>query len=223
MEILTQFQQQLLKTIGHTQLAKSFYLTGGTALAAFYLQHRLSEDLDFFSPDPNAIRLVRPSLESVAARLSADLEFSRTFNTFIECFITHPNGERVKLDFAQDTPYRLQPTEFEPTLGIAIDNALDISCNKLSALFGRAAAKDFVDIYFIHHELMAFHELLPQARQKHVGMDDYWLAISLRRVQGVTLLPRMIKPVAISELQAFFLGLANELMAGMDQANPFSG
>jgi hypothetical protein len=26
-----------------------FYLTGGTALAEFYLQHRLSEDLDFFS------------------------------------------------------------------------------------------------------------------------------------------------------------------------------
>jgi predicted nucleotidyltransferase component of viral defense system len=26
-----------------------FYLTGGTALAAYYLRHRLSEDLDFFA------------------------------------------------------------------------------------------------------------------------------------------------------------------------------
>ena len=57
MEILTPFQKQLLKAIGDSPLADSFYLTGGTALAAFYLQHGFSEDLDFFSSDPNAIRI----------------------------------------------------------------------------------------------------------------------------------------------------------------------
>ncbi len=30
-------------------ICEQFYLTGGTALAEFFLQHRLSEDLDFFS------------------------------------------------------------------------------------------------------------------------------------------------------------------------------
>lgn len=30
-------------------ITDNFYLTGGTALSEFYLQHRLSEDLDFFS------------------------------------------------------------------------------------------------------------------------------------------------------------------------------
>jgi hypothetical protein len=44
MEILTPFQQKLLKTIGDSSLADNFYLTGGTALSAFYLQHRYSED-----------------------------------------------------------------------------------------------------------------------------------------------------------------------------------
>src|SRR3990167_10489423 len=33
----------------NSTLSSTFYLTGGTALAEFYLQHRLSEDLDFFS------------------------------------------------------------------------------------------------------------------------------------------------------------------------------
>jgi predicted nucleotidyltransferase component of viral defense system len=32
-----------------TFIAKRYYLTGDTALAAFYYQHRLSEDLDFFT------------------------------------------------------------------------------------------------------------------------------------------------------------------------------
>ncbi|KKQ79719.1 MAG: hypothetical protein UT01_C0030G0011 [Candidatus Daviesbacteria bacterium GW2011_GWA1_38_7] len=30
-------------------IIKNFYLTGGTALAEFYFQHRLSEDIDLFS------------------------------------------------------------------------------------------------------------------------------------------------------------------------------
>ena len=48
--ILTPAQQQFLTLFAQSSpLAKQFYLTGGTALAAFYLQHRYSEDLDFFS------------------------------------------------------------------------------------------------------------------------------------------------------------------------------
>ena len=33
------------------QIVKRFYLTGGTALAEFYLKHRLSEDIDLFTPE----------------------------------------------------------------------------------------------------------------------------------------------------------------------------
>lgn len=102
-EILTQFQQPLLKTIGRSPLASDFYLTGGTALAAFFLRHRQSED-----------------------------------------------GEPVKLDFAQDTPFRLMSTTHDQQFGLQIDSAIDIASNKLAALLGRAAAKDFVDVYFIH-------------------------------------------------------------------------
>jgi len=210
----------LLRALGQTEIAENFYLTGGTALAAFFLHHRFSEDLDFFSPDPNAVRLVKAPLEAAAAHLDAGLEFSRTFNTFVECFLTSPTGERVKLDFAQDTPFRLLPTTLEPQFGLQIDSTLDIASNKLAALFGRAAAKDFVDVFFIHQEMLPFHDLLPHAREKHVGMDDYWLAISLRRVESIELLPRMIKPIDLATLQAFFLGLADQLMADISDPWP---
>lgn len=49
--ILTRRQVALLQSVGRSSLAKKFYLTGGTPLAAFYLQHRYSEGLDFFSED----------------------------------------------------------------------------------------------------------------------------------------------------------------------------
>ncbi|MBI3956224.1 nucleotidyl transferase AbiEii/AbiGii toxin family protein [Candidatus Gottesmanbacteria bacterium] len=31
------------------ELTRWYYLTGGTALSEFYLHHRLSEDIDFFT------------------------------------------------------------------------------------------------------------------------------------------------------------------------------
>jgi len=48
-KILAIYQQQFLEFASKQDyISKNFYLTGGTALAAFYLHHRMSEDLDFF-------------------------------------------------------------------------------------------------------------------------------------------------------------------------------
>jgi len=47
--ILSPNQTRLLEIIANDkEICHRFYLTGGTALAEFYLHHRLSEDLDFF-------------------------------------------------------------------------------------------------------------------------------------------------------------------------------
>lgn len=49
--ILSDFQKTTLSLFKKTPLAKTFYLAGGTALSEFYLQHRKSEDLDFFTQE----------------------------------------------------------------------------------------------------------------------------------------------------------------------------
>ena len=54
--ILTQEQKTLLLHFSQSDLRQSFYLTGGTALAAFYLFHRVSEDLDFFPASRPALK-----------------------------------------------------------------------------------------------------------------------------------------------------------------------
>jgi len=46
--ILTAEQKSLLLAFSRSELRSSFCLTGGTCLSAFYLFHRLSEDLDLF-------------------------------------------------------------------------------------------------------------------------------------------------------------------------------
>jgi hypothetical protein len=212
MEILTPLQQQVLQAIGRSPLREEFYLTGGTALAAYYLQHRFSEDLDFFSANPRAPGLVPGILEQALAELNVRTTFRRIFPSFVECFIEAPHGERVELDFAQDSPFRFEPTWCDDRFGVHIDSQVDLCCNKLSALFERAESKDFVDVYMIAQRLMSRDRLLTLAQQKHVGLEDYWLAQSIVQVNRITFLPRMITPITIDDLKPYFEGWAAELM-----------
>ncbi|MEJ2207655.1 MAG: nucleotidyl transferase AbiEii/AbiGii toxin family protein [Anaerolineae bacterium] len=216
MDLLTPLQRRLLAEIGGSPLKDEFFLTGGTALAVLYLHHRYSVDLALFTENPAAVARVVPTMQEIADRLGLEITFTRTLGTFLEAFVTSPDGERVEFDFAQDSPYRLEPTRFDSELQLAVDNPTDIACNKLSALFDRAEPKDFVDVYFIVREFLPFEQLVALARQKHVGMDDYWLAMALAQVERVSMLPRMVKPVSLDELKAFFLARAKELM---DRAN----
>jgi hypothetical protein len=218
MELLTPLQRKLLQEIGKTPLGGEFFLTGGTALAALYLHHRYSVDLDLFTENPAAVAQVPPTMQEIASRLGLEITFTRTLGTFLEAFVTSPDGERVEFDFARDSPYRLEPTRLDPELGLWVDNPTDIACNKLSALFDRAEPKDFVDVYFIAKEILPFDRLVALARRKHVGMDDYWLAMALAQVEQVTVLPRMVKPVSVDELGEFFLARAKELMDQVSSA-----
>ena len=218
MDLLTPLQRRLLREIGQSLLREEFFLTGGTALAALYLHHRYSVDLDLFTENPTAVAQVPPIMQEIASRLGLEITFTRTLGTFLEAFVASPDGERVEFDFAQDTPYRLEPTRLDPELDLWVDNATDIACNKLSALFDRAEPKDFVDVYFIVRELLPFDQLVRLARQKHVGMDDYWLAMALAQVESVRVLPQMVKPLSLDELNTFFLARAKELMDQADSA-----
>jgi len=60
-------------------LARQFYLTGGTALAAFYLHHRYSEDLDFFSEtefDISGVNVFLASLKNTLKIVKIDFQQS---------------------------------------------------------------------------------------------------------------------------------------------------
>ena len=216
MHIFTNLQEELIRQISRTPLKDSFFLTGGTALSVFYLQHRYSEDLEFFTEIPGAVGNMLPSLELVKKNIPIEIEARRTFSTFTELIITSDKDEeKALLHFAQDAPYRLKPTIFDKDYGIYIDNLLDISCNKFSALFDRHDMKDFVDMYFLDKEKIKFEEVYSHAKKKHLGLDNYWLSQALRYINDLTILPRMIKPVTLKELQGFFNTKIKSLMTGL--------
>lgn len=201
--ILTPLHRSFLAAFADSALQKEFFLTGGTALAHFYLQHRFSENLDFFTEVPGAVSRARPALATIAADLALALEVHREYENFLEVFPTRGN-ETILCDFALASPFRLQPIVPAEEFGIYIDNLLDIACNKLSALFDRHEAKDFVDVYFLCRDFMPFNDIFAHTQKKHVGLDEYWMARALENVFAIEKLPRMLKPLDLSTMRAFF-------------------
>ena len=53
--ILTEIQRNAISVFASLPDQRYFYLTGGTALSEFYLAHRLSFDLGFFTAESNLV------------------------------------------------------------------------------------------------------------------------------------------------------------------------
>ncbi len=209
-DVLTPFQLNVLKVLSKEPLLKDFYLTGGTALAAFYLQHRLSEDLDFFTETPGGIGRVPPLLKRITRQMKAKLVLGRRFETLFECALVRKTGEKVEMDFALDMPGRLKPILRHKSWGLRVDNRTDIACNKLSALYERSEPKDFVDVYWIHKRFLRLDRLIRLARQKYPGLDDYGLAMAFLKVKDITLWPRMLVPFKERDLRDFYIREAKQ-------------
>ena len=44
------------------------------------------------------------------------------------------------------------------------------------------------------------------------GLNEFYLAVMMRHVERVSALPRMILPLTLEELRAFFMPLAEQIM-----------
>ena len=64
--ILYPHQITLLSLFFALPFGRQFFFTGGSALAAFYLVHRESQDLDFFSLDPFDALVLRAAMQEIA-------------------------------------------------------------------------------------------------------------------------------------------------------------
>ena len=212
-EILTIYQQQFLEFASKQDyISKNFYLTGGTALAAFYLRHRLSEDLDFFSEKEEVnLRVLTRILAKFKKQIkAAKVEQRSTFG--IHNFFFHfPDEEVLKVDFSYYPFLRIERgTKFK---SIIIDSAYDIAVNKVHTIAMQPRARDYIDIYILIKERdYSFKDLLMKAKAKfdwHI--DSAQLGTQLLKAQDVKDFPRMVKKINHQEWQEFFVKEARRL------------
>ncbi|MBC2733198.1 MAG: nucleotidyl transferase AbiEii/AbiGii toxin family protein [Desulfobacteraceae bacterium] len=160
------FQDEILKII--EDLALDFYLTGGTALGRCYLNHRYSDDLDFFVNDNDNFKAeCNAAINAFKDRWACDI--AATSGTFARIFLK--TGDiTLKVDFVNDVPDHYGEIKKFP-LFHRIDSWQNILSNKLCAL-SRLEVKDIVDIVFIAKNYsFDWETIVGEARTKDLWID----------------------------------------------------
>lgn len=210
--ILTPFQAKIFPFLTQNKLInQNFYFTGGTALAEFYLHHRLSQDFDFFTRKKFDYQELRISLEAIFQKFKIDSIQYREGLTSKIFFLHRGKKEIIKLEFSYFPFKRLAKGKRSGSL--IIDSLLDIAVNKLHALLTRATARDFVDFYFIQ-KLKPFKLdfLLQHLKRKFLwNIDPLFLASRLATVPKLKDFPKIILPFNEKEFENYFLNLASNL------------
>lgn len=126
------------------KLQMPFYITGGTALGRFYLNHRYSDDLDFFVNNDTAylsrIEIIR---KEVVKQFQVNIEEALFSEDFTRFYIDEEDV-RMKVEFVNDVEYYSgKPINYRYGL---VDTPINILSNKLTAIVGRDEPKDMFDI-----------------------------------------------------------------------------
>lgn len=199
--ILTRDQTKFLELFSHlSALSKQFYLSGGTALSAYYLHHRESDDLDFFTSRPVHLPVITAFVTQAKQTLGANtVAYEHLYDRHIFTIQTKP---MLKVEFTLYPFVHLQPLTEQN--GVLIDSLLDISANKLFALFDRNEPKDFVDLYCILKHI-PLKKLVAAVKKKFdFSISALTLGAELLKVRHMELFPRMIIPITKQEVVAFF-------------------
>lgn len=210
--ILNQFQQNFLALFKTTGFAKKYYLSGGTALAEFYLQHRYSKDLDFFTQDEQNLDQLKKFIHHVAKKSNIKkTDFQSGFGLYT-FFLHDQRGIKHKIDFGQ---YPFEPIEkLKLFNGIFVESLYDIGVNKAQTIVIRPRLRDFIDLYFILREKKTwkFQELLKKSFEKfEIKVDVLQVGENLLEVKRLKDRPLMIKKINIKEMREFFLNEAKKL------------
>lgn len=207
----TRQKQFLAMVFQAPYILQRFYLTGGTALSCFYLHHRESYDLDFFSEqEVNSAYLIRWLTDNKkklnVAKIIHEEQFG--FNFFI---LTFENGDKLKVDFSYFPSGRIEQGLIWK--GLQIDSLYDIAVNKFHTIGTSPRGRDYVDFYIIlQKNNWPLEKIREDASAKHgIYIETIQLSRQFLRVVEFEDLPKLLVPFDKKNMGNFFLQQAKKL------------
>ena len=130
--ILTPLQKTVLVALfDHGLGDRGYYLTGGTALSVFYLHHRYSDDLDFFTRKRSSLMEDFRNFNEILTSIGLVVTSQDVTEAYARLFI-HPEDLKdttLKIEFARDVPAMMAAPGIYNH--ITVDSFEDISVNKV--------------------------------------------------------------------------------------------
>lgn len=212
---LYQLQDKVLAAIAEMNVP--FYLTGGTALGRFYLNHRYSEDLDFFVNDNAAFRDLSKGMFKQLNQLF-EMDEDAVLEDDFSRFFVREQGQLLKIECINDVPYRVgEPIHI--AWG-AVDTVENILTNKLSALIGRDEPKDMFDILHIAWNYRfnwqdIFHKARKKAHLNELEITERILSFPIALFERVNW---MKASPDIMEYESAKIRVADDFLLGLDNS-----
>jgi len=198
--IIRNIQQKILKILA--KYSKTFALSGGTALDLYYLHHRFSKDLDFFSPNYN-IKEISSLVEKIEQETKQKIKLKEELTTSgiakARFYTTSIKGwkESLKLDFVEDVIIK-NPT-IKKFKGVPVYDVKNIYIQKIFAItgthlvknhigkeiaVGRKVVRDIFDIYKLSQKICPLHIFLfnlPKEQQR--GLVQWYRSYSRQELK----------------------------------------
>lgn len=178
-DILYPFQDRAIQAINRADTG--FYLTSGTAASRGYLQHRFSDDLDYFVNDDNRFGLwVERIIQSLNKEWKCEVMMKE--ERFARLNLVQKDLS-LKIEMINDVPARVGDIQNHPILG-RLDSAENILANKVTALLDREEPKDLADIWgFCCQKNLSLQAAITDAQSKAAGIFPADLGRALCSVQ----------------------------------------
>ena len=191
------------------QRERGFFLTRGAALSGFYLHHRETTDLDFFTHEGDAFERGGFALRAVSADLGAEVSVRQEAPGFRRHLVAR-GEESVLVDLVWERVPSIYPAKRE--VGpVILDPPEEITVNKLITLVSRSEPRDIVDLMLLERFGCSIDAALPKALEKDGGCTPATIAWVLSQVSipdGIDL-PGGVSP---AETRAFLSSLVERLL-----------
>jgi hypothetical protein len=203
---LTRFHAEVAQLFFSLPASDGFLLAGGAALLANELTTRPTDDLDFFGQrDRVDIPGVRDQFEAAIARRGWSTTRIQDGPTFVRLRVA--GAHELLVDIAIDSPPARPPvvSVLGPTF-----HPEELAGRKLAALFGRAEARDFADVYVL---VKRFGRtlILKRALQVDLGINLRMLAEMMRTLDRFDDSDIPIASAEVGALRVFFADWVDEL------------
>ena len=203
---LSDFQVEVTRLFFSLSSSEGFLLAGGGALLAAGLTNRPTQDLDFFgAPDDVDVVATRDDFERAVRARGWRCDRIQVTSNFARLRVS--GTDEVVVDLAIDVPAGRPP--FITVVGPTFDLE-ELAGRKLCALFGRAEARDFTDVYQLARQFDVA-TLMARAAEIDLGFDPYVLADMLRTIDRFSDDELPTDGVTPQELREYFRKWANDL------------
>lgn len=205
-QVLNNLQKKLLKLIGKSELSKDFVWTGGTAMA-YLFNHRLSEDLDFFSQNLYPDEYILLQINQIKKYLKINkIKQIKNKNRFL--FELTKNKQNLKLEFVYFPFENLKKPKKCQEFNLKISSVEDMATNKLFALYERAEAKDIFDLYyFLIEKNYTLNYLIKNIEKKfeiQIDITQLYKQAKIALEKQEVLKPLLIKKINAKKLDKLF-------------------